>query len=159
MLPRKFNSKNPKLNSDSNSVLGRNLKIAIVAAQYNPEFVDTLLDYTVATLSQHESSKIDAVRVPGSFEIPTVVAKLARSRKYHAIIALGVVFQGKTSHAEHITMAATINLQRISVETGIPVIHQILTPKNTRDAKARVKIRGVEAAETALKMARILSKI
>jgi 6,7-dimethyl-8-ribityllumazine synthase len=151
MLPKKtkvFNFENT-----------RNLKIAIVAAQYNPELVDVLLDCTVSILSKNKVKVIDAVRVPGSYEIPLIVSKLARSKKYHAIIALGIVFQGKTSHADHITFACTIHLQQISIETGIPVIHQILTPKNLKDAKDRIQIRGVEAANSAIQMAQIISEL
>jgi 6,7-dimethyl-8-ribityllumazine synthase len=137
----------------------RNLRIAIVAAQYNPELVDALLDYTVSTLSANKVRSIEAVRVPGSYEIPLLVSKLAKSKKFQAIIALGVVFQGKTSHADHITLAATLHLQQISIETGIPVIHQILTPKNLKDAKARISVRGVEAANTAIQMAETLANL
>ena len=134
----------------------RALHVAVVAARYNSSLVDTLLRHALATLSQAGVRQIRVVRVPGSYEVPPVVMKLAGARRYHAVIALGVVLQGKTAHAEHITAACAVNLQRISIETGVPVIHQILTPRNLRDARARVRIRGVEAAQTALEMARVM---
>jgi 6,7-dimethyl-8-ribityllumazine synthase len=134
----------------------KGLKVAIVAACYNPSLTDALLRATVETLSKSGVHHPKIVRVPGSYEVPVVVAKLARSRRYEVIIALGVVLQGKTSHAEHITLSSTLNLQRLSLETGIPIIHQILTPRNLRDARARVRMRGVEAAQVAIEMAGII---
>lgn len=138
------------------SATAAKMRIAIVAAQYNPELVDVLLDFTAMTLAKNGVKQIEAVRVPGSYEIPLVAAKLAASKKFHAVIALGIVFQGKTSHADHIASAATINLQRSSIETGVPIIHQILTPRTVSDAKARIEIRGVEAAHTAIQMVEIM---
>jgi len=146
----------PKKIRHLNLTSARALRIGIVAAQYNSVLVDTLLGYTKSALSKHG---VRVVRVPGSYEIPIVVAKLARSKKFDSIIALGIVFQGKTTHADHITLACTINLQKISIETGVPVIHQILTPKNIRDAKDRLKIRGMEAAQTAIQMAQVMREL
>ena len=134
-------------------------RFGIVASEYNRQLCDSLLAHTVSTLEKAGARKITSVRVPGCYEIPLIVSKLAGSKKFNAIIALGVVFQGKTSHAEHITLAAAIHLQKISLESGVPVIHQILTPKNLGDARARVKIRGVEAAQTALAMAKIVREL
>jgi 6,7-dimethyl-8-ribityllumazine synthase len=151
MLPRKLNK--------VRSPLGRNLRIAIVASCYNAELVDTLLRHTLATLSENGVRSMKIARVPGSYEIPVVAAKLARSKKYHAIITLGVVLQGKTSHAEHITLACTIHLQKIAIETGVPVVHQILSPRNLKDARARVRIRGIEAAQTAIQMAHVIKEV
>ncbi|MBI4024992.1 MAG: 6,7-dimethyl-8-ribityllumazine synthase [Verrucomicrobia bacterium] len=132
------------------------LRIAIVAARFNASLTDALLGSALETLSQAGVTRINTVRVPGSYEIPVVVMRLARSRRYHAIIALGVILQGRTSHAEHIAVACAIHLQRIAIETGVPVIHQVLTPRNVRDARARVRLRGVEAAQAALEMSRLM---
>ena len=134
----------------------KKLRVGIVAASYNPELVDALLHATQTTLLRAGIRSLKVVRVPGSYEIAVAVAALARSRKFDVLLALGVVIQGKTSHAEHITLATTINLQCIAVETGVPVIHQILSPKNVRDAKARVRVRGAEAAISAIRMAEIM---
>jgi len=137
----------------------KRLCLAIVAASYNPTLADGLLRHTLSALAAAGVHKIRTVRVPGSYEIPVVAMRLARSRKYHAIIALGVVLQGKTAHADHISMASAVNLQRIAMESGVPVIHQILTPRNHRDAMARLRLRGAEAARTAIAMARMTKEI
>ena len=131
----------------------RRFRFAIVAARYNAGLTDALLRSALEALSRAGATRIDTVRVPGSYEVPVVVARLAGSGNYDAILSLGVVLQGKTLHAEHITLACAINLQRIAIETGVPVIHQILTPRNAREAAARVRLRGVEAAQTAIEMA------
>ncbi len=133
--------------------------IAIVAARYNTSLVDALLHYTIETLSKNGVRSVKTVRVPGSYEIPVVAMRLAKSRRYHAVIALGVVLQGKTLHAEHIVEACSVNLQRIAIETGVPVIHQILTPKSRRDALARLRLRGMEAAKTAIEMAKAMKNL
>ena len=135
------------------------LHIAVVAARYNMSLVDALLGYTLEALSKNGIRRVRIVRVPGSYEVPVVAMRLAKSRKYHAIIALGVVLQGKTLHAEHIVEACSINLQRIAVETGVPVIHQILTPRNKRDALARLHLRGMEAVKTAIEMGKIMKNL
>jgi len=137
----------------------RKLRFAIVASRYNAELVDTLLQHTIETFSRAGVREVDVYRVPGSYEIPVVVSQLADSKNYQSVLALGVVLQGKTSHADHIALACAIHLQAIAVKTKTPIIHQILTPKNTKDARARVEVRGVEAAQTALEMAGVMFEI
>lgn len=135
-------------------------RVAIVAARYNSILMEALLASTEKTLRQLgvTSRGVRAIRVPGSYEIPMIVARLARSHRYDAIIALGIVLRGKTAHAEHIGTACAIHLQAIAVETGVPVVYQILTPRHRRDARERIKIRGIEAAHTAVEMAKIVSQ-
>ena len=137
----------------TSSKISQRLRIAIVASKYNPELTDELLAHCLRTLGQQGVFDVQTVRVPGCYEIPVVVMHLARQKKFDALIALGVVIKGKTSHAGHITLASSIHLQKIAIETGIPVIHQILSPKNLRDARTRTALRGVEAALTAIEMA------
>jgi 6,7-dimethyl-8-ribityllumazine synthase len=137
--------------------VSQRIRVAIVASKYNSELTDELLAHCLKTLSQQGVLDVQTIRVPGCYEIPVMVARLARSKNPHAIIALGVVIQGRTSHAEHITLASSIHLQQIAVDTGVPVIHQILSPRNLRDAQARVRLRGIEAAQTAIEMA-VLTK-
>ena len=137
----------------------RRFRFAIVAARYNETLTGALLRTTLDALSRAGASRVATVRVPGSYETPVVVARLAKSGKFDAILALGVVLQGKTAHAEHISTACAVNLQRIAVETGVPVIHQILTPRNARDAAARVRMRGKEAAQTAIEMAMTMQNV
>jgi 6,7-dimethyl-8-ribityllumazine synthase len=157
MLARKLFKKPRSAMSHSPSAKG--LAFGIVAARFNEELVDALLSSTVESLERWGVSRIEVVRVPGSYEIPMVVMQLAKSGQFDALIALGVVIQGKTQHAQDITTASSINLQRVAIETGVPVIHQILSPRNENDARKRVKVRGIEAATTALEMAGVMKKL
>ena len=99
--------------------------------------------------------------MPGAFEIPLQVQRLARSKKYDAVLAMGVIWQGRTLHAQEILRAVTDALMRISLETDVPVIHQVLAIKTEAEARARCfggKLsRGREASEVALALARISS--
>jgi 6,7-dimethyl-8-ribityllumazine synthase len=126
-------------------------RFALVASEYNREYTDALLASAQATLGKHEQK---VVRVPGAFEIPLQVQRLARTKKYAAVIALGLIWQGKTSHAQEITRAVTDALMRISLETDTPILHEVLAIKTEAEAKARcmgTKLnRGREAAEAAL---------
>jgi 6,7-dimethyl-8-ribityllumazine synthase len=126
-------------------------RFAVVCSRFNEEFTDALLASCVKGLSGHE---VEVVRVPGAFEIPLQIQRLARTKKYEAVIALGVVWQGKTRHADEIVRAVTDALMRISLETDIPVVHEVLCLATEAEARARCmgkKLnRGTEAAEAAL---------
>ena len=129
-------------------------RFALVVSEYNREYTDALLAAAQDALQGYEQK---VVRVPGAFEIPLQVQRLARTRRYAAVIALGVVWQGKTLHAEEILRAVTDALMRISLENDLPVIHEVLAVATEAEAKARcmgVKLnRGLEAAQAALALA------
>jgi 6,7-dimethyl-8-ribityllumazine synthase len=128
---------------------------AIVASEFNREYTDALLASAQAALGDYARK---VVRVPGAYEIPLQVQRLARARKYAAVIALGVIWQGRTLHAQEILRAVTDALMRISLDTDVPVIHEVLAVRTEAEARARCmgrKLnRGREAAEAALRMAR-----
>lgn len=142
---------------------------AIVASRYNARYVDAMVRAAVAELKRAGAKTIQVVRVPGAFEIPTVAAELAHpSRITHhvplsAIICLGVIFQGQTSHAQHIGWGVTHALAQIQLQHRIPVIHGVFTFE--KDEHARVRClgrkhnRGREAALTALTMARVMGSL
>jgi 6,7-dimethyl-8-ribityllumazine synthase len=129
-------------------------RFALVASRYNLEYADGLLQSAQAVLAGHE---MDVVRVPGAFEIPLQVQRFARTGRYAAVIALGVIWQGRTAHAQEINRAVTDALMRISLETNVPILHEVLAVKTEAEARARCfgdKLnRGREAAEAALEMA------
>jgi len=141
------------------------LRFAIVCADYNCEFTQPLLKAAKRELLAAGAKKenIFITHVPGSYEIPVAAAQLALSGKFDAIIALGVVFQGKTRHAEHILQATSFHLQQISIQTGVPVINQVLSPASEMDARKRVSAgkfnRGIEAARAAIQMAFTMKKL
>jgi 6,7-dimethyl-8-ribityllumazine synthase len=129
-------------------------RFALVVSLFNREYTDALLASAKAGLRGHDTT---VVRVPGAFEIPLQVQRLARTKRYAAVIALGVIWQGKTLHAQEILRAVTDFLMSISLETDVPVIHQVLAVANEAEAKARCMgtrlNRGSEGAQAALALA------
>jgi 6,7-dimethyl-8-ribityllumazine synthase len=135
---------------------------AVVASRYNAEYVDSMLR-AARTELEKAKAHIRVVRVPGAFEIPAVAARLAASGRYSAIICLGVIFQGETSHAQHIGWGVTHALAQIQVQHKVPVIHGVFVFDKVKHAKVRClgakHNRGTEAAHTALDMARVMTAV
>ena len=102
-------------------------------------------------------------QVPGAFEIPIVVRELASQKKTEAIIAVGVILQGKTNHAENLSRSVTDALQKIAVEHGVPIINVVLSFENEPQARERCleeKInRGTEAARAAVEIASVMADL
>ena len=113
-----------------------NARIAIVASTYNTEYVDGMLNAALATLTNAGVGEVELVRVPGAFEIPIVTAKLARRkrRRPEAIICLGVILRGETTHADNVSETVSRLLGEIAVETTVPVIHEVLLLENPTQA-------------------------
>ena len=138
---------------------------AIVAAKYNGRYVDALLRAAKGELTRAGAKRIKVIRVPGSFEVPAVAAKLADSHvpPLSAIICLGVIFQGETSHAQHVGWGVTHALAQIQVRRRIPVVHSVFVFEKEEHARARClgrkHNRGTEAARTALEMARVIEEL
>jgi 6,7-dimethyl-8-ribityllumazine synthase len=136
-------------------------RFAIVASTYNRRFVDGMVRAAQAELKRAGAAEVCVVRVPGAFEIPVVAAALARdvAPRYSAVICLGVILRGATHHAQTICDAITQSLAQTAVATGVPVIHEVLMVENTAQAKERCldpkHSRGLEAAQTAIEMARV----
>jgi 6,7-dimethyl-8-ribityllumazine synthase len=133
---------------------------AIVASRYNAEYVDAMLHAAKKELASARA-KVRVVRVPGAFEIPAVAAKLAHAGRYSAIICLGVIFQGETSHAQHIGWGVTHALAQIQLQYRMPVIHGVFLFEKKEHARVRClgkkHNRGTETAQTALEMARVMA--
>jgi 6,7-dimethyl-8-ribityllumazine synthase len=143
----------------------KGLRFAIVCARFNEFFVSKLLDGAVDAIVRHggKSDAVDVAWVPGSYEIPLAAAKLAKSKKYDAIIALGVVIQGATPHASLITAEVNKCLAQISLDNELPVINGVLATSNIEQAIERSGTkagnRGGSAAVTAIEMVNLMKNI
>lgn len=137
---------------------GRGLRVAVVAASWHTTVMDGLLAGARRTLAEAGVAEDDVtvVRVPGSFELPVACARLARSGRYDALVALGVVIRGGTPHFEYVCQAATDGLTRVSVDVGVPVGFGLLTCDDEQQALDRAGLagskedKGQEAAGAAL---------
>ena len=137
---------------------------SIVASQFNPTYVQGLVDHLVAELRALVPSVTTTLtQVPGAFEIPVVVRELASQKRGDAIIAIGVVLQGETNHAENLTRSVTDALQRIAVAHGVPVINVVLSFDDESQARARCLEqeinRGTQAARAAVEISNVMAKL
>lgn len=137
-------------------------RYVIVASRYNAKYVDGMVRAAKAELVAAKA-EVEVVRVPGAFEIPVAAVVVARrfTDRLAAVICLGLLWQGETTHAQHIGEAVTDALMHIAVETGVPMVHEVLTVATVAQAEARCLApgtnRGTEAARTALEMAKLLA--
>ena len=140
-------------------------RFAIVAAKYNGRYVDAMVRAAKNELRKAGVTEVQVVRVPGSFEIPAVAARLAHARipPLSAIICLGVIFQGETSHAQHVGWGVTHALAEIQLQHKIPVIHGVFLFEKEQQARVRClgkkHNRGIEAARTAIAMAAVMKNL
>jgi len=142
-----------------------NGRYAIVAAKFNREVVDKLLEGALSALRQHKikDENIIVVWVPGSFEIPLAAQRLADTGEFSAVICLGAVIRGETDHYEHICEAAALGVLDAGLSTGIPVLFGILTCQTEELALARAGgaagNKGYDAALAALEMTSLMEKL
>jgi 6,7-dimethyl-8-ribityllumazine synthase len=140
-------------------------KILIIVARFNDMITRSLLAGATDALREAglKDEQVKTVWVPGSFEVPVVAAKAARSGKYAAVICLGAVIRGETPHFDFVAGQAASGLMSIGLETGIPVIFGILTTDTIEQALARSGIKGGnkgrDSAQAALEMIKVLGNI
>tara|TARA_Y100001001_G_C7937025_1_gene284197 strand:+ start:163 stop:636 length:474 start_codon:yes stop_codon:yes gene_type:complete len=139
-------------------------RVAIVASRYNARYVNSMLRTAKAELAKAKVAA-EVVRVPGAFEMPAVASALARrlTNPIDAILCLGVILRGETTHAENIAQAVTGALAQLQVEHSLPVIHEVLLLENVQQARERCldarHNRGIEAARTAIEMTRVMRRV
>lgn len=140
----------------------RNASVAIVAAKYNAKYTDALVETARKELEVLGVTRVEVVRVPGSFEIPVVASRLTKTNDPHfeGIICFGVIFQGETTHAANIADAVSQSLATLQVTSGRPVIHGVFVFGNQEQAEVRClgdeHNRGIEAARTCVEMIRVM---
>ena len=138
-------------------------RFAIVASQYNSEYVDPMVRAARRELKTAQAGEVRVVRVPGAYEIPVVAQWLASTSQppLSAIICLGVILRGETTHAQFIGEAVSQALMQIQLQHDVPVIHEVLLLENREQARVRCQSkdhnRGAEAAQTALAMAQVMA--
>ncbi len=148
--------------SDTTAAEGR---YAIVVSRYNESITGKLLDGALSTLTEAgiADEAIDVAWVPGAWEISLVAGRLAASRRYDAVVCLGAVIRGETTHDQHINRQVSLSLGQISLETGIPVLFGVLTCNSLEQAIHRsggnVGNKGVECAQAALEMVSLLKQL
>ena len=139
--------------------------LAIVVSRYNESITKNLLSGALETLAEHDvaGERVDVAWVPGAWEIPLVADRLARSGRYAAIICLGAVIRGETTHDRHINRAVSTSLAEIGLAAGIPVLFGLLTCETVEQAIHRsggnVGNKGGECALAALEMVDLLAKL
>lgn len=145
--------------------VGSGLRIAIVVSRWNDMITNRLLEGARDGLLRHgvAADHIDIAWVPGSFELPLVCRRLAESGRYDAIIALGAVIRGATTHHEHVAAAASSGIAQVSLQTGVPCIFGVITTDNIEQAIERAGTKagnkGFEAATAAIEMATLLRRL
>jgi 6,7-dimethyl-8-ribityllumazine synthase len=150
------------LNGD---LVARDLRFAIVAARFNDLIVDSLIRGAVDALLRHGAGEkqIEIVRVPGAFDLPFVVRRVATSKRYDAVVALGAVIRGSTPHFEHVAGQCAAGLARAADETGVPVAFGVLTTDTIEQAIERAGTKagnkGADAALCALELANLLRRL
>ena len=139
-------------------LVSQDMKIGIVAARFNEFIVSKLIGGCEDTLLRHgvRPEDISLVWVPGAFEIPLVAAKLAKSGKYDAVIALGAVIRGSTSHYDYVCAEVSKGIAAVSLESGVPVMFGVLTTDTIEQAIERAGTKagnkGADCAQGAIEM-------
>jgi 6,7-dimethyl-8-ribityllumazine synthase len=146
-------------------LVARDLRFAIVASRFNEMIVDSLVRGAVDALLRHGASEkqVELVRVPGAFDLPFVVKRVAASKRYDAVVALGAVIRGATPHFDHVAGQCAAGLARVAEETGVPVSFGVLTTETIEQAIERAGTKagnkGADAALAALELANLLRRL
>ncbi len=141
------------------------MKVGIVAARFNEIVVSKLLSGAIDGLVRHnvKEENITAAWVPGAFELPTVAKKMAEAGKYDAVIVLGAVIRGQTSHYELVCNEAAKGIAQISMQTGVPTMFGVITTENIEQAIARagskVGNKGYDCALSAIEMVNLVDQL
>lgn len=150
------------MNVYEGNLVGTGLKVGIVVARFNEFITSKLLSGALDGLKRHgvEEQHIDVVWVPGAFEIPLVAKKMAESKKYDAVITLGAVIRGATSHYDYVCNEVAKGTSHAALSSGVPVIFGVLTTDTIEQAIERAGTKagnkGWEAALSAIEMANVM---
>ena len=147
------------------NLVAQNIKVALVASRFNEFIVSKLISGAVDGLKRHNvcDDDITLAWVPGAFEIPLIASKLAKSGKYDAVICLGAVIRGATSHYDYVCNEVSKGVAHVSLETGIPVLFGVLTTDTIEQAIERAGTKagnkGYDCALSAIEMVNLSKEI
>lgn len=142
-------------------LIGSGLRVGIVVGRFNEFITSKLLGGALDGLKRHgvDENDVDIAWVPGAFELPLIAKKLVNTGKYDAVIGLGTVIRGATSHYDYVCNEAAKGMASVSLDTGVPVIFGLLTTENIEQAIERAGTKsgnkGYEAAVSAIEMANL----
>lgn len=152
-------------NKYESSLVGTDLKMAIVVARFNDFITSNLLGAATNTLKRHgvTEENIDIIWVPGAFEIPLIAQKIAVEKEYDAVITLGAVIRGATSHYDYVCSEVAKGVSQAALTSGKPVVFGVLTTDTTEQAIERAGTtagnKGSDAAVTAIEMTNLVKAI
>lgn len=141
------------------------LKVGIVVARFNEFIVSKLVSGALDGLKRHDVKEedIDIAWVPGAFEIPLIADKMAKSKKYDAVICLGTVIRGATSHYDYVCNEVSKGIAQVSLNTGIPVLFGVVTTENIEQAIERAGTKagnkGYDCALSAIEMVQLIKEV
>jgi len=147
------------------NLLGSGLKFGIVAARFNEFITSKLLGGAYDALSRHgvDKENITTAWVPGAFEIPLIAQKMAESEKFDAVICLGAVIRGATSHYDLVCGEAAKGIAQVSLKTGVPVMFGVITTENIEQAVERAGTKagnkGFDVAVSAIEMVNLIKEL
>ncbi|MGI6116803.1 MAG: 6,7-dimethyl-8-ribityllumazine synthase [Bilifractor sp.] len=143
----------------------KGMKVGIVAARFNEIIVNKLLGGAVDGLVRHgvDEDNITAVWVPGAFEIPTIALKMAQSGRYDAVICVGTVIRGQTTHYDYVCNEVSKGIAQVALQTGVPTMFGIVTTENIEQAIARAGSKmgnkGYDCALSAIEMVNVIDQL
>lgn len=146
-------------------LVSQNIRVGIVAARFNEFIVNKLVGGAMDALLRHDvrEEDIDLAWVPGAFEIPLIAKKMAESGKYDAVICLGAVIRGATSHYDLVCNEATKGIAHVSLDSGVPVLFGVVTTENIEQAIERAGSKagnkGYDSAMAAIEMVNLVRAI
>lgn len=146
-------------------VAPENMKVGIVASRFNEIIVNKLLAGAVDGLVRHgvEEENITAAWVPGAFEIPVAAARMAKSQKYDAVICVGAVIRGDTTHYDYVCNEVSKGIAQVSLSTGVPIMFGVITTENIEQAIARAGSKsgnkGYDCALSAIETVNLLKQM
>lgn len=153
------------MNTYEGKLIAATMKVGIVAARFNEFITSKLLGGAIDALTRHEvqEDNIEVAWVPGAFEIPLIAKKMAESKKYDAVICLGAVIRGSTTHYDYVCSEVSKGVAQVSLTSGIPVMFGVVTTENIEQAIERAGTKagnkGFDCAVGAIEMVNLIKAI